>query len=70
MRDAENRHPSKGWQERVLQAQRLLSGIHVDGGTSATFAARVRMALAQDPQRIHACLAALDGLVSNALRRR
>lgn len=53
---------SKGWQERVLEAQRLLSGIDVDGGTSATFAARVRMALAQDPQRVHACLSALDDL--------
>lgn len=57
-----NRHPSKGWQERILQAQRLLSDIHGDGGTSATFAARMRMALAQNPQRVHACLAALDDL--------
>jgi TnpA family transposase len=53
---------TKGWQERVLEAQRLLCGIDAAGGTSATFASRVRMALAQDPQRVHACLAALDDL--------
>jgi hypothetical protein len=55
---------TKSWQERVLEAQRLLAGVDAAAGTSLTFAARVRMALAQDPQRVHACLAALDGLDS------
>ncbi|MDZ5454945.1 Tn3 family transposase [Azohydromonas lata] len=53
---------SKSWQERVLEAQRLLSGVDAAAGTSSTFAARVRVALTQDPQRVHACLAVLDDL--------
>ena len=53
---------TKDWQQRVLEAQRLLASI--DGGAEAerSFASRVRAALAQDSQRVHACLAVLEDL--------
>jgi hypothetical protein len=41
---------TKDWQQRVIEAQRLLAGI--GAAAAPTFAARVRAALAQDSQRV------------------
>jgi TnpA family transposase len=48
------------WQERVVQARQLLSGVGESSG--GTFASQVRRALAQDAPRIRACLTSFQGL--------
>lgn len=53
---------TKDWQQRVLEAQRLLAGLDTGTDAARSFAARVRVALAQDSQRVHACLAVLENL--------
>jgi TnpA family transposase len=51
---------SKGWRQRVLEAQELLAGI--TAATQASFASHVRSALTEDGQRVHALLAGLKDL--------
>ncbi len=51
---------SKTWQARVLEARALLAELGEAAGGS--FASHVRKALAEDSQRVHACLSALKDL--------
>ena len=51
---------SKSWQARVLEARQLLA--ELGESTSGTFVSEVRKTLAEDAQRVHACLASLEGL--------
>lgn len=51
---------SKTWQARVIEAKELLAELAETAGGS--FVSQVRRALAEDSQRVHACLAALKDL--------
>lgn len=51
---------SKTWQARVIEARELLADLAETAGGS--FVSQVRKALAEDSQRVHACLAALKDL--------
>ncbi|MCB2071152.1 MAG: Tn3 family transposase, partial [Ottowia sp.] len=51
---------SKTWQARVIEARELLADLAETAGGS--FVSQVRKALAEDSQRVHACLAALTDL--------
>jgi hypothetical protein len=51
---------SKTWQARVLEARDLLA--ELGEAASGSFVSLVRKALAEDSQRVHACLAALTDL--------
>jgi len=51
---------TKTWQARVIEARELLAGLAETAGGS--FVSQVREALAEDSQRVHACLAALKDL--------
>jgi hypothetical protein len=51
---------SKTWQARVIEARELLADLAETAGRS--FVSQVRKALAEDSQRVHACLTALKDL--------
>jgi hypothetical protein len=51
---------AKSWQARVIEARELLAELAETAGGS--FVSQVRKALAEDSQRVHACLAALKDL--------
>jgi TnpA family transposase len=51
---------TKSWQARVIEARELLAELAETAGGS--FVSQVRKALAEDSQRVHACLAALRDL--------
>ncbi|MDM0050627.1 Tn3 family transposase [Variovorax sp. J22R115] len=54
------------WQDRVLQARQLLA--EFGGVTTGSFVSQVRKALAQDAQRVHACLTSLKDLAFGGRR--
>lgn len=51
---------ARTWQDRVPQARQLLA--EFGGVTTGSFVSQVRKALAQDVQRVHACLTSLKDL--------
>ena len=51
---------SKSWQARVLEARQLLA--ELGESTTGSFVSEVRKTLADDAQRVHACLASLKDL--------
>ncbi len=56
---------TRPWRDRVMEARAALEAI---GESSASFAAQVRRALAQDHRRVHACLSALRNLELSGLQ--
>ena len=51
---------SKTWQTRVLEARQLLA--ELSESVTGSFASEVRRTLAEDAQRVHACLSSLKDL--------
>jgi hypothetical protein len=51
---------TRTWRDRVLEARQLLADL--DQSAAGSFVSQVRTALAEDAQRVHACLAALKDL--------